>query len=344
MTQSSLRHNALSCNGQRNAENNVSIIPIFPKTLHPSRAQRTTPKEQSHQNITISSIQQSQSNGITTPSLIRLCHWLTARDHTTLRMYQPSDKVQTKFALQEWRHWLEGAPQPFLVLTDHKNLEYLHTAKRLNPRQACWALFLTRFDFTLSYQPGSKNGKADALSCVESKENKTHSDETMLSPTCWVYTIEWDFDKELDNTLPYHTPSECKKRYVPPRLRSNISTWAQTSPASRHPDTQRTLELLKEEYYKSINMTHYALPALKPKHCDIFQWGNACHSGYHPWSNRENEQKIGRYLKTYCSDNQGDWARYLPWVEYAQNSLKHEPHSVSMCARFPATSFPLEHE
>lgn len=30
-----------------------------------------------------------------------------------------------KLALEEWRHWLEGANQPFIILTDHKNLEYL---------------------------------------------------------------------------------------------------------------------------------------------------------------------------------------------------------------------------
>ncbi len=27
-----------------------------------------------------------------------------------------------KLALEEWRHWLEGAKHPFTVLTDHKNL------------------------------------------------------------------------------------------------------------------------------------------------------------------------------------------------------------------------------
>uniref|UniRef100_A0A674N814 Reverse transcriptase/retrotransposon-derived protein RNase H-like domain-containing protein n=1 Tax=Takifugu rubripes TaxID=31033 RepID=A0A674N814_TAKRU len=29
-------------------------------------------------------------------------------------------------ALQEWRHWLEGGTQPFIVWTDHKNLTYVH--------------------------------------------------------------------------------------------------------------------------------------------------------------------------------------------------------------------------
>ncbi|KAK3542448.1 hypothetical protein QTP86_025890 [Hemibagrus guttatus] len=69
-----------------------------------------------------------------------------------------------KAALEEWRHWLEGARHPFQVLTDHRNLEYLRGAKRLNPRQARWALFFTRFRFMVTYRPGSKNGKADALS------------------------------------------------------------------------------------------------------------------------------------------------------------------------------------
>ncbi len=71
-----------------------------------------------------------------------------------------------KLALEEWRHWLKGAAHPFIVLTDHKNLQYLHDAKRLNPIQARWALFFTRFNFTISYQPGPKNVKADALSRI----------------------------------------------------------------------------------------------------------------------------------------------------------------------------------
>ncbi|KAK3510353.1 hypothetical protein QTP70_004938 [Hemibagrus guttatus] len=51
--------------------------------------------------------------------------------------------LAVKLALEEWRHWLEGVKHPFTVLTDHKNLEYLRAMKRLNPRQARWALFFT---------------------------------------------------------------------------------------------------------------------------------------------------------------------------------------------------------
>ena len=56
--------------------------------------------------------------------------------------------------LEEWRHWLEGAEQPFIVWTDHKNLEFIRKAKRLNSRQARWALFFNRFFFYALLQVG----------------------------------------------------------------------------------------------------------------------------------------------------------------------------------------------
>lgn len=69
-----------------------------------------------------------------------------------------------KLALEEWRHLLEGAEHPFIVWTDHKHLAYIQTAKRLNSRQARWALFFGRFNFTLTYRPGARNLKPNALS------------------------------------------------------------------------------------------------------------------------------------------------------------------------------------
>jgi len=67
-------------------------------------------------------------------------------------------------ALEEWRHFLEGVTHLIEIWTDHKNLEYFMTAKKLNCRQACWFLHLARFDFLLHYCPGRTMGKPDALS------------------------------------------------------------------------------------------------------------------------------------------------------------------------------------
>lgn len=79
------------------------------------------------------------------------------------RNYSVGDRelLAIKLALEEWRNWLEGASVPFIVWTDHCNLEYLQSAKCLNPHQARWAMFLARFNFMF---PGNKNGKPDALS------------------------------------------------------------------------------------------------------------------------------------------------------------------------------------
>lgn len=59
------------------------------------------------------------------------------------------------------------------------------------------------------------------------------------------------FDKEISNTLPYHVPSGCPPTltYMPPWLRSKLIAWAHASPASGHPGTRRTLELIKGKYW-----------------------------------------------------------------------------------------------
>ena len=51
------------------------------------------------------------------------------------RNYDVGDRelLAIKAALEEWRYLLEGAAHPVLIYTDHKNLEYLRTAKRLKP-------------------------------------------------------------------------------------------------------------------------------------------------------------------------------------------------------------------
>jgi len=66
--------------------------------------------------------------------------------------------------LESWRHLLEGAQSKFKIWTDHKNLEYFMKAQKLNRRQARWALYLSRFDFTLKHVPETRMGKGDGLS------------------------------------------------------------------------------------------------------------------------------------------------------------------------------------
>ena len=77
------------------------------------------------------------------------CAFFSHRLSPTVSRYDVGDRELLAVKMAEWRHWLEGAIHPFLVWTDHRNLE--QQAKRLNPRQARWAMFFSRFEFTLSY-------------------------------------------------------------------------------------------------------------------------------------------------------------------------------------------------
>jgi len=58
-------------------------------------------------------------------------------------------------------------------------------AQKLNRRQARWALYLSRFNFTLKHVPGSKMGKADSLSRRPDWEisvERDNEDEKLIKP------------------------------------------------------------------------------------------------------------------------------------------------------------------
>ncbi|KAK3548091.1 hypothetical protein QTP70_004519 [Hemibagrus guttatus] len=156
-----------------------------------------------------------------------------------------------KLALEEWRHWLEGANHPFEVITDHKNLQYLGEAKCLNPRQARWVLFFTRFNFCVTYRPGNKNTKADALSTIHSPDPMPEEPEPILPPDLFVCPITWSLDDDIraateEEPAPPGGPDG--KAYVPTSLRLSFLDSVHASPGSGHPGRQRTLSLLKERY------------------------------------------------------------------------------------------------
>ena len=67
-------------------------------------------------------------------------------------------------ALEEWELELLSLQEPFVVVTDHWALEYFLTKQKLRARQARWAEYVSRFNFTITYHPGCESRAADALS------------------------------------------------------------------------------------------------------------------------------------------------------------------------------------
>ena len=134
-------------------------------------------------------------------------------------------------------HWLEGAEHPFLVWTDHKNLEYLRTAKSLNSKQARWALLFTRFNFTVSYCPGSNNVEPDTLSRLYSPATTPSDSETILPTSCLAAAIIWGIESLVRKAQCFQLdPTGCLSWTLPVLLE-----WAHSSRLTCHPDSRLSL-------------------------------------------------------------------------------------------------------
>ncbi len=83
------------------------------------------------------------------------------------RNYEIYDKEMLAIvrALEAWRHYLEGALEPFEIRFDHKNLKYWRTAQNLTRRQARWSSYPSWFNFEITHFPGKTMGKQ--TSCLE---------------------------------------------------------------------------------------------------------------------------------------------------------------------------------
>ncbi|KAK3548493.1 hypothetical protein QTP70_013327 [Hemibagrus guttatus] len=194
-------------------------------------------------------LSQQQGN----PSRLHPCAFFSRKLNPAERNYDIGNRelLAVKLALEEWRHWLEGAKHPFTVLTDHKNLEYLRAAKRLNPRQARWALFFTRFNCTISYRPGSKNTKADALSRMFAPEESPETPEPILPENLFVSPITWSEETLPPTSTSTYTPPGCPpgSQYIPRARRTALIHSAHTSLGTGHPGIHETLSLLKERFW-----------------------------------------------------------------------------------------------
>ncbi len=145
---------------------------------------------------------------------------------------------------------MEGSAQPFLVLTVHKNLQYLRDAKRLNPRQARWALFFTRFQFKISYRPGPRNIKADAQSRIHTLEESKEEPEGIIPTEMISSPIQWTSPPVASSNPPANPPG-CPPdhQYIPRIQRTPLIHSTHTSLGTGHPGVNTTLSLLKDRFW-----------------------------------------------------------------------------------------------
>ncbi|KAI2647704.1 Transposon Tf2-6 polyprotein [Labeo rohita] len=157
-----------------------------------------------------------------------------------------------KWALEEWRHWLQGGSDPFTVWTDHQNLTVIRQTKQLNPRQARWALFFEHFNFHLSYRPGSKNAKADAISRQHQRDTITSEPAPVLPADIILAPLQWGLEERVRQSHsqtrpPPETPAG--RLFVPDHLRKEVLQWGHDSTLAGHQGVQRTTSFIGRAFW-----------------------------------------------------------------------------------------------
>ena len=125
------------------------------------------------------------------------------------------------------------------------------SGSRRDPRQARWALFFSRFNFVVTYRPGSKNGKADALSCLHTSEAEPVAPEPIIPPSKVVASVRCLLEEEVRQaqvTTPVPTETPQGLLFVPTSCRTKTLEWAHSSRLAGHPGIRCTLELLRRRF------------------------------------------------------------------------------------------------
>ena len=112
-------------------------------------------------------------------------------------------------ALIKWEDKLLG--RKFIVVTDHKSLEYFETQPHLSSRQTRWWEYISHFNFTIQHVDGTDNQVADCLSRYYEADGPEdhHPDHDFVSADAKLNP-----DREL---LPV-------QHYV--KLRSAVARWS----------------------------------------------------------------------------------------------------------------------
>ncbi|KAL0177388.1 hypothetical protein M9458_026282, partial [Cirrhinus mrigala] len=216
-----------------------------------------------------------------------------------------------KLALEEWRHWLEGAKHPFTILTDHKNLEYLRSAKLLNHRQRADTVKFIKQCTVCNQTKVPHRLPAGLLQPLPIPQRP------------WSH-IAVDFITDLPPSSGYTTILTIVDRF---------SKGCRLIPLAKLPTAMETAELLCNWVFRFYGLPEDIVSDRGPQFSSRL-WSSFFHllgvnvsltSGYHPQANGQAErlnQELTRFLRSYCHHRQENWSRYLFWAEYAQNSLR----------------------
>ena len=140
-------------------------------------------------------------------------------------------------ALAHWRPYLGWTKIPFIIRTNHANLQYWKSPRNLNRRTARWHADLQEYDFQLEYIPGKTNTVADTLSRPANVDQgqEDNKDITVLpQQICVLHTTK--------GQVIVPNVKEVKRAIV---------SKAHNTPTAGHPGRDETLRKVQQNYWWS---------------------------------------------------------------------------------------------
>ena len=140
-------------------------------------------------------------------------------------------------ALAHWRPYLGWTKEPFLIQTDHANLQYWKSPRNLNRQTARWHADLQDYNFTLQHIPGKTNTLPDLLSRLPTEDDGKgdNKDIVMLPPERLRTTLACPPGKTLVPALP--------------EVRRGILRIYHDHPSSGHPGRDETIRKVQERFW-----------------------------------------------------------------------------------------------
>lgn len=174
---------------------------------------------------------------------LRPCAYFSKRNSPAECNYQIYDKelLAVIRCLEAWDAELRSVDE-FEVVTDHKNLEYFFSPRKLTERHVRWSLFLSRFNFRFSYRKGELNQRADALSRRD-QDMPLEQDERLQSRTMQLFTRPEEKDS-VTAVAPLTVPPERPQSNDGEYSYENTESWE----SAREEDTQyrEAIECLRQ--------------------------------------------------------------------------------------------------
>ncbi len=132
------------------------------------------------------------------------------------------------------------------MITHHKNLEHLRSAKRLNPRA------VGRSSLLGSNSPSPIDLKRNMSRQNPSPVSTLLKNPPHQNPAILVSPIRWALEEHIRVTTLSEPATSVRPRgktYMPTSMRSTLLGSVHASPGSGHPGSQRTLSLLQAQYW-----------------------------------------------------------------------------------------------